>query len=140
MSLVRELAEFEKAPEEVRTSEEELLKDGFGEVPAFGAIVAEWEGAVQGMAVYYFSYSTWKGRSMYIDDIVVFQKARGNGLGKALMDRLVEIAKEENVGKLHWQVLDWNEPAIKFYAKYRATFDAEWINVAVSRENLQKLP
>jgi GNAT superfamily N-acetyltransferase len=139
MALVKELAEFEKAPQEVLTSEEELLKDGFGEKPAFEAIVAELDGKVKGMAVYYFSYSTWKGRSMYIDDIVVFKEARGNGLGKALMDTLVEVAKEENVGKLHWQVLDWNEPAITFYKKYFASFDAEWVNVAVSRENLQKI-
>lgn len=137
--LVKELAEFEKAPQEVMTSEEELLRDGFGEKPAFEAIVAEWEGEVKGMAVYYFSYSTWKGRSMYIDDIVVFENARGKGLGKALLDKLVQIAKEENVGKLHWQVLDWNEPAIKFYSKYLSTFDDGWINVAVSREDLRKL-
>lgn len=139
MALVKELAEFEKAPQEVKTTEEELLKDGFGEKPAFGAIVAEWNGEVKGMAIYYFSYSTWKGRSMYIDDIVVFQESRGKGMGKALMDQLVEIAKEENVGKLHWQVLDWNQPAIDFYSKYNTSFDAEWVNVAVTRENLMKL-
>jgi len=137
--LVKELAEFEKAPHEVMTSEEELLRDGFGENPAYKAIVAEWEGEVKGMAVYYFSYSTWKGRSIYVDDIVVFEEARGKGLGKALLDKLVEIAKEENVGKLHWQVLDWNQPAIDFYSKYKATFDAEWVNVAVTREKLNQL-
>ena len=137
--LVKELAEFEKAPNEVMTSEEELLRDGFGENPAYHAIVAEWEGEVKGMAVYYYSYSTWKGRSIYVDDIVVSENARGKGLGKALLDKLVAIAKEENVGKLHWQVLDWNKPAIDFYSKYKATFDAEWVNVAVSRANLVQL-
>jgi GNAT superfamily N-acetyltransferase len=139
MALVKELAEFEKAPHEVETTEALLLADGFGKHPAYKAIMAELDGQVRGMAVYYFSYSTWKGRSMYIDDIVVFKEFRGNGLGKALMDKLVQIAKDENVGKLHWQVLDWNEPAIRFYKKYKATFDAEWVNVTVSRKNLQTL-
>jgi len=139
MNLVHELAEFEKAPEEVINTEEKMAMEGFGQNPAFKAIVAEVSGVVCGMSVFYYSYSTWKGKSIYIDDIIVNEAYRGNGVGRALIKATIQVAKEEGVGKLHWQVLDWNEPAIKFYQKYNPNFDAEWINCAISRDKLAKM-
>ena len=136
MKLVHELAEFEKAPEEVLNTETQMLNEGFGEHPEFEALLAEVDGKVCGMSAYYYSYSTWKGRSIYIDDIIVSENYRGNGVGRALIEATIQVAKKEGVGKLHWQVLDWNELAIKFYAKYEPSFDAEWINCAISKEKL----
>lgn len=128
MRLVRELAVFEKAPDEVSNTEERMLQEGFGPQPAFGCILAEQEGEIIGMSLYYFRYSTWKGRRLYLEDIIVTEKARGIGAGKRLFDQTIEIAKEENCTGMMWQVLDWNEPAIAFYKKYNARMDGEWIN------------
>jgi len=139
MKLVHELAEFEKQPSEVKNTEEQMLREGFSVNPSFFAIVADIDGAVQGMSVYFYSYSTWKGKSIYIDDIIVNEAFRGLGVGRKLMEATIEEARDQNVGKLHWQVLDWNEPAIKFYKKYNPSFDGEWINCAVSKEQLSKM-
>ena len=128
MKLVRELAEYEKAPHEVSNTEERMLKEGFGKNPAFGCILAEKDGAIIGMSLYYYRYSTWKGRRLYLEDIVVYPEMRGVGAGKLLFERTIEIAKEENCSGMMWQVLDWNEPAINFYKKYNARFDGEWLN------------
>lgn len=128
LKLVHELAVFEKAPDEVSNTEERMLKEGFGEHPAFACLLAEKDGEVLGMSLYYFRYSTWKGRRLYLEDLIVTEAARGTGLGKLLFDRTVEIAKEEECSGMMWQVLDWNEPAIQFYKKYRARFDGEWLN------------
>lgn len=135
MRLVKELAEYERAPEEVSNTEERMLKEGFGEQPAFGCILAENEGAVIGMSLYYYRYSTWKGRRLYLEDIIVTEKARGLGAGKLLFDRTVQIAKEENCSGMMWQVLDWNTPAIEFYKKYDARLDGEWINCHLDFDN-----
>ncbi len=128
MRLVHELAVYEKAPEEVSNTEERMLKEGFGAQPAFGCILAETEGNVVGMSLYYYRYSTWKGRRLYLEDLIVTEAARGTGLGKLLFDRTIEIAKEEGCSGMMWQVLDWNEPAINFYKKYNARLDGEWLN------------
>lgn len=128
MKLVRELAEYEKAPHEVSNTEERMMKEGFGENPAFECILAEKDGAIIGMSLYYYRYSTWKGRRLYLEDIVVYPEMRGVGAGKLLFERTIEIAKEENCSGMMWQVLDWNEPAINFYKKYNARFDGEWLN------------
>ncbi|ADQ17046.1 Diamine N-acetyltransferase [Leadbetterella byssophila DSM 17132] len=128
MELVRELAVYEKAPEEVTNTEERMRKEGFGEHPAFECILAEKDGTVVGMSLYYYRYSTWKGRRLYLEDLIVTEKARGTGLGKILLDRTIEIAKEVGCSGMMWQVLDWNTPAIEFYKKYNARLDGEWIN------------
>ncbi len=135
MRLVRELAEYEKAPEEVSNTEERMLAEGFGDAPAFGCILAEHQGEVIGMSLYYYRYSTWKGRRLYLEDIVVTEKARGLGAGKLLFDRTVEIAKAENCTGMMWQVLEWNTPAIEFYKKYDARLDGEWINCHLEFES-----
>ena len=139
MSLIIELANYEKLPLEVTLSEEQLLKDGFKNNPSFEAIVAEKDSILIGMAVYYYSYSTWKGRSIYLDDLIVKATYRLNGVGTVLMNQVIEVAKEQKVAKLHWQVLDWNEPAIKFYKKYNSQLHPTWFNCSLSKENIQAM-
>ncbi len=132
MELVRELALFEKAPEQVTVSLEHFQESGFGPAPVWWAFVAEENGVILGFALYYIRYSTWKGQRMYLEDILVTQEARGKGIGTLLMHRLIEEAKARKFSGMMWQVLDWNTPAIEFYKKFDASFDPEWINVTVN--------
>jgi GNAT superfamily N-acetyltransferase len=137
LELVRELALFERAPEEVTVTLEHFVESGFGANPVWWAFVAEvtednGTSKVQGFALYYIRYSTWKGQRLYLEDLLVTEQMRGHGLGKLLFDRLIEEAKEKNYSGMAWQVLDWNEPAINFYKRYGATLDGEWINCTMS--------
>lgn len=132
MELVRELALYEKAPQEVTVRDEHFEESGFGNNPVWWAFVAEEKGTVLGFALYYVRYSTWKGQRMYLEDIIVTQEARGRGIGKMLMDQLIVEAREKRFSGMMWQVLDWNEPAINFYKKYNAALDGEWINCSLS--------
>lgn len=131
MELIQELAEFEKAPDQVTTTLSHFEESGFGEAPVWWAFVAEVEGRVEGFALYYIRYSTWKGQRLYLEDLIVTEKMRGFGLGKLLFDRLLQETKEKGFTGMVWQVLDWNEPAINFYKKYNAALDGEWINCSV---------
>jgi GNAT superfamily N-acetyltransferase len=132
MELIKELAEYEKAPQEVTVTMDHFENSGFGPNPVWWAFVAEVDGQVEGFAMYYVRYSTWKGQRMYLEDLVVTEKMRGKRLGKMLFERLIEEAKEKKFKGIVWQVLDWNEPAIKFYKKYDANFDPEWINCSLN--------
>ena len=132
LELVNELALYEKAPEEVTVTLDHFAESGFGNNPVWWAFVAEEDGLVQGFALYYIRYSTWKGQRMYLEDILVTEKARGKGLGKLLFDQLIEEAKEKKFTGIVWQVLEWNEPAINFYKKYNANLDPEWINCSIN--------
>jgi GNAT superfamily N-acetyltransferase len=132
MELVQELADYEKAPDEVTITMDHFIESGFGEHPVWWAFVAEVDGVVQGFALYYIRFSTWKGQRMYLEDFYVTEKMRGMGLGKLLFEQLFEEAKSRNFTGIAWQVLEWNEPAINFYKKYNPTFDGEWVNCAVS--------
>ena len=131
LELIKELALYEKAPQEVTVTIEHFRESGFGENPVWWAFVAETADRVEGFALYYIRYSTWKGQRMYLEDIVVTEEMRGRGIGKLLFDRLVVEAREKNLTGMIWQVLEWNAPAINFYKKYQASFDAEWINCSI---------
>jgi len=127
-NLIRELAIYEKAEHEFINTVDHLTKDGFGPNEVFDCIVAEVGSQVIGFALYYTSYSTWKGKCLYLEDFLVTEAWRGKGIGKLLFDRVFQEAKDRNVGRFEWQVLDWNEPAINFYKKYDAILDEEWLN------------
>jgi GNAT superfamily N-acetyltransferase len=133
MELVNELAVYEKAPEEVTVSLEHFTQSGFGPNPVWWAFVAEVEGKVEGFALWYIRYSTWKGQRLYLEDLLVTEKMRGQGLGKLLFDQLMEECKAKKYSGMMWQVLDWNEPAINFYKKLPGVkFDGEWINCSIN--------
>lgn len=128
LELVKELAEFERAAHEVSNTVSKMEEDGFGANPVYGFFVAEAEGIIQGISLYYYRYSTWKGKRLYLEDIVVTESQRGKGMGKMLFDTTMKLALDEGCTGMMWQVLDWNEPAINFYKKYNAHLDGEWIN------------
>jgi GNAT superfamily N-acetyltransferase len=130
--LVKELALFEKAPEEVTATLADYEVNGFGENPLFGAYLAFYQGKLAGFALWYFRFSTWKGKRFYLEDLYVKDEFRGLGIGKQLIEICFEEAKITNCTGMMWQVLDWNTPAIEFYKQYDAKFDGEWINVNVN--------
>jgi GNAT superfamily N-acetyltransferase len=132
LELIQELADFERAPNEVTVTLDHFSESGFGENPVWWAFVAEADGQVQGFALYYIRYSTWKGRRIYLEDIIVTEKMRGKGVGKLLFDRLVQEGKEKKFNGMVWQVLDWNEPAVNFYKKYNAVFESGWVNCSIN--------
>jgi GNAT superfamily N-acetyltransferase len=126
--LIQELAEYERAPEQVINTTEQMLRDGFPETAWFGCLVAESGGKIVGMALWYLRYSTWKGVCMYLEDLYVQPEFRQQGTGKALFLRLKQLAEQKQCRRLVWQVLDWNEPAIRFYEKLGSQFDTGWWN------------
>lgn len=128
-NLIIELAIFEKEENQVTNTIEKMLEDGFGENPVYGFYVAENEGIIVGMAVYYFRYSTWKGKRLFLEDLIVTASMRGQGLGELLLKEIISEAKKSNCTGLMWQVLDWNEPAINFYNKFDVRYDKGWYNV-----------
>jgi len=137
LKLIQELATYENASREAELDVATLEKDGFGAQPAYQLLIAEKENKVIGMALFYEKYSTWKGRSIYLEDLIVTEKERGIGAGKALFEAVIQEAKRRNSGRMEWQVLDWNQPAIDFYKKAGAELDDEWINCKFRREDLQ---
>lgn len=139
LELVKELATYEKAPDEVEVSVEEMKNWGFGKNKVFDFFVAEESKSIIGIALYYYKYSTWKGKCMFLEDIIVTESQRGKGIGKLLFDEIVKVAKAEKVRRLEWQVLEWNEPAINFYKKYNAVLDGEWINCKLTNHHLEKM-
>ncbi len=136
LELIRELAIYERAPEEVTVSLSHFEESGFGENPVWWAFVALTKGPdgnrfIAGFALYYIRYSTWKGQTMYLEDIIVTESMRGKGIGNMLFQKLKEEAREKGFRRITWQVLDWNEPAIRFYKKLNASFDPEWVNCTI---------
>ena len=127
IELIKGLAEYEKDLASVENTPEKLGSDLFDK-NLCEAILAEQDGQVIGFAIYYTSYSTWKGPSMYLEDLYVIPEARGTGAGGKLFDRVVELAKERNHARMDWQIIEWNEPAIEFYKKRGARIDDDWLN------------
>jgi GNAT superfamily N-acetyltransferase len=138
--LIQALAEYEKEPESAIVTEDDLLRDGFGERPRFQVVMAEWEGEVAGFAFYFYNYSTWQGRpGLYLEDLFVQPGHRGHGIGKALLVHLAGIALRENCGRFVWQVLDWNTPSIAFYESLGAVVMKEWLTMRVTGDALHRL-
>lgn len=135
--LIRALAIYEKAPDQVETTVESMKQDGFGENPLFGFFVAEISGRIVGLSLYYYRYSTWKGKLLYLEDLIVLEEYRRSGIGRKLMDATIREAKIQQCNGIQWQVLDWNNPAIEFYKKYQPLLDAEWVNCRLSREQIE---
>jgi GNAT superfamily N-acetyltransferase len=140
LSFIRALAAFERAPDEVTATEEDLLRDGFGPLPIYWCLIAEHEGRPAGFAFYFYNYSTWKGRpGIYLEDIFVYPEFRGRGIGKALLKEVAADALGRGCGRMQWEVLDWNTPAIDFYRAMGAEFLDEWRNVRMEGGALERL-
>ena len=140
LSLVRGLAEYERAPEAVIATDEDLLRDGFGPNPFYFCLIAEHKGRPAGFAFYFFDYSTWIGRpGIYLEDLFVYPELRGLGIGKALLKQVAAIAVEKGCARLKWSVLDWNTPAIDFYRAMGGELMDEWTNVRIQGEALARL-
>jgi len=140
LQFIRELAEYERDPSAVVATEEDLLRDGFGPSPRYFSLVAEWDGAPAGFAFYFHTYSTWLGRwGLYLEDLFVRPAFRGKGIGKALLVELARIGLAEKIGRINWQVLDWNTPAIEFYERLGARRLSEWESFRLAGEALERL-
>ena len=134
--LVLELAAYENGLDQVHTTVDEMEEDGFGPEAVFHFFVAEHKDGIVGISLYYYRYSTWKGKLLYIEDLVVREKYRGSGVGTLLMEATIQEAKREKCNGIQWQVLAWNEPAINFYKKYSPVLDGEWINCRIDKNQL----
>jgi len=140
LAFINALAAYEREPDAVTATEADLLRDGFGANPFYFCLMADHNGQPAGFALYFFNYSTWKGRpGLYLEDIFVHPEFRGRGIGKALLERVAAIAVEKDCPRLQWEVLDWNTPAIEFYRAMGAEFLDEWRNVRVSGDALLRL-
>lgn len=137
LSLIKELAAYEKALLEVEVTIDEMRNWGFGDDKIFEFFVAEKDDKIAGIALYYYKYSTWKGKCLFLEDIIVTEKYRRYKLGSQLFEEVIKVAKQQKVRRMEWQVLDWNEPAIHFYKHYNAYLDGEWINGKLTFEQLQ---
>jgi len=136
LSLINELAVFEKEPEAVEVTVADLIRDGFGEQPLFQVFVAESESEIIGMALYYYRFSTWKGKTIHLEDLVVREDKRGTGAGFSLYTVVIKQGKKDNVRRIEWNVLDWNIPAIAFYTKSGAKILDDWRVVHMDEEGI----
>ena len=139
LELAKELALYEKGLDQVTNTVERMKEDGFGDKPVFGFFVAENQRGIVGVSIYYFRYSTWKGKRLYLEDIVVTEKERGKGIGKELFESTLQQSLDEACTGMMFQVLDWNEPAINFYKKYDVAFDGGWINCGLEAGRIREI-
>jgi GNAT superfamily N-acetyltransferase len=140
LDFIRRLAEYEREPNAVVATEKDLIRDGFGPVPKYRCLIAEWDGAPAGFALFHYNYSTWRGHAgLYLEDLFVLVEMRGKGIGKALLQRLAQIALEENCYGLRWMVLEWNEPALKLYESLGAELLGEWETMLLRGPALARL-
>ena len=138
LELIQELATFEKEPDAVVVTVDDLVRDGFSENPLFQCFVAEEENEIVGMALYYYRYSTWKGKTIHLEDLIVKENKRGTGAGFALYKEIIKQGKAENVRRIEWNVLDWNTPAIDFYEKSGAKVLDDWRVVHMDEEGIER--
>ena len=138
LELIQELAVFEKEPEAVVVTAEDLVRDGFSENPLFECFVAEEKNEIIGMALYYYRFSTWKGKTIYLEDLIVKEDKRGTGAGFALYTEIIKKGKAENVRRIEWNVLDWNTPAIDFYKKSGANVLKDWCVVQMDEKGINQ--
>ncbi len=136
LELIKELAVFEKEPDAVEINIADLERDGFGQTPLFWTFVAEVENTIVGIALYYYRFSTWKGKTIHLEDLIVTENMRGKGIGEALYRRVMQQAQEDKVKRVEWAVLDWNTPAVEFYKKTGATVFDEWRVVQMNENQL----
>ena len=136
LDLIKELALYEKAPDEVTVTLNDLRNDGFGKNPIYEIILAEVNNEILGMAFYFYAYSTWKGKCIYLEDIIVREAYRGKKIGKLLFEAVIMKCKEVKAKRMMWQVLDWNTPAINFYKKYNASLDQSWVNGRLTEKQI----
>lgn len=136
LNLIKELAIFEKEPDAVVITVDDLIKDGFGETPLFNVIVAEKDNVIIGMALFYYRFSTWKGKTIHLEDLIVTETERGTGAGMALYKEVIKIAKNEGVRRVEWVVLNWNTPAINFYKNSGATVLEDWYTVQMDEQSI----
>ena len=140
LRFIRGLAEYEREPDAVIATEADILRDGFGPNPKFHVLIAEWDGQPAGFAFFYFTYSTWEGRpGLFLEDIFIIPELRRRGVGRALMQRLAQIAIANNCYGMGWHVLDWNQPAIRSYEALGATFADDWRIMRLKGDALQRL-
>ncbi|SDR69432.1 Ribosomal protein S18 acetylase RimI [Formosa sp. Hel1_31_208] len=137
LDLIYELAIFEKEPDAVKVTVDDLVTHGFGDHPKFQCFVAEHDGIIQGMALVYERFSTWKGPVLHLEDLVVTQTMRGAGLGTALLDHVVKYGHSRGVKRIGWEVLDWNELAIRFYEKKGAIVKRDWDLVQLNEQEIE---
>lgn len=138
LELIQELATFEKEPDAVVVTVADLERDGFGDNPLFYTFVAEVDGRIVGIALYYYRYSTWKGKTIHLEDLIVKEEIRGSGLGFALYSKIIEQGKIDNVRRIEWAVLDWNTPAIDFYIKSGARVLDDWRVVQMDENGINE--
>ena len=140
LEFIRELAEYERDPQAAVATQADLLRDGFGPEPKFRVDIAEWSGEPAGFVFYFWNYSTWQGKpGLYLEDLFVRPRFRGKGIGKALLVHLAQVALKNNCGRLVWQVLDWNTPAIEFYQSLGAMVMKEWLTMRITDDALVRL-
>lgn len=140
LHFIRGLAIYEREPDAVKATEADLLEHGFGENPYYCCLIAELDGEAVGFALFFYDFSTWLGKpGLYLEDLFVFPQHRGAGVGKALLQRLAQIALEKGCARMKWEVLDWNTPAIDFYNAMGAELQKEWLNVRLSGDGLRRL-
>jgi len=137
LKLIKELAVFEKEPDAVEVTVNDIENDGFGNNPAFHCFVAEVNNNIEGMALVYYRYSTWKGKTLHLEDLIVSENMRGSGIGSALLDEVVKYGERLRVKRITWEVLDWNEPAIVFYEKNGATVMRDWNVVHLDEQGIK---
>lgn len=138
LELIRELAAFEREPDAVVVTVDELVKDGFGPDPLFYTFIAEVNNEIIGIALFYYRYSTWKGKTIHLEDLIVKQDKRGTGAGSALYKEVIKFAKQEGVRRVEWVVLNWNTHAIQFYERSGAAIMKDWLTVQMNEEGITK--